>query len=763
MKLLLILKAFAHTIPVTPMLAALLANCQVDVLATPAENARYALTWEVGYSETYIGQPGQWVAAKIPGAVQLDYAKALEYGPYIWAENCKDYAWMEDKYFTYRTSFKKPSSGKKNRVFFVSQGIDYQFDIFLNGNKIFYQEGMFTPIELDLTDHLENDNTLDIKIYPPPEMLGFAAAHPAHTAKPAVSWGWDWHPRLIPVGIWDDTYLEVRNATYLKDVWVDYSLEEPFDRADIRVEVDGVKMAGCLLEWTLTDEEGREIIKTENRAADDLTRLEARLDNPELWWSHDHGNPYLYRSRLRLYGATGKLLETRVSKVGFRKVKMVMAETTWYDPPGFPNTSNVAPFQLEINGRPIFAKGSNWVGPEIFPGIIDRARYEVLVDRAVEANFNILRIWGGGIVKKESFFELCDEKGILVWQEFPLSCYNYVDDPVYLKVLKQESESIIKRVRKHASLALWSGGNELLNTWSGMTEQSLALRLLNSQCLLLDTHTPYINTSPVYGVGHGAYLFIDENGEDVYQRMIRINAMREKFTAYPEFGVPSPSSLEVLRTIIPESELWPPKPGTSWESHHGFKAWGGHPQSWLMVDMIEEFFGKSKDLETMVVNGQILQSEGYKAIFEGARRQKPYCSMALNWCFNEPWPTAANNSLINWPDLPKPAFYAVKDACRPFLASAEITGLVWSAGDEFSTDIWLLNDLSKPPCPANWKSYFVPGMRKYISLHGNSPLQKPIETSGDPQPVPFFRNGRLKKWSCSFRWRGIPNTIHLTR
>jgi beta-mannosidase len=108
--------------------------------------------------------------------------------------------------------------------------------------------------------------------------------------------------------------------------------------------------------------------------------------------------------------------------------------------------------------------------------------------------------------------------------------------------------------------------------------------------------------------------------------------------------------------------------------------------------MIEDFFGKSKNLEDLVEHGQLLQGEGYKAIYEEARRQKPYCSMALNWCYNEPWPTAANNSLINWPNTPKPGFYAVKDACRPIAASARNHKLKWLEGEEFSAQLWMLND-----------------------------------------------------------------------
>jgi beta-mannosidase len=112
-----------------------------------------------------------------------------------------------------------------------------------------------------------------------------------------------------------------------------------------------------------------------------------------------------------------------------------------------------------------------------------------------------------------------------------------------------------------------------------------------------------------------------------------------------------------------------------------------------MVDMLTDYFGSAKTLDELVDEGQWVQSEGLKAIYEEARRQKPHCAMALNWCFDEPWYTAANNSVINYPASPKPGFYAVRDACRPFCASAAIKKFKWNEGEEFSVRIWLLNDL----------------------------------------------------------------------
>jgi len=645
------------------------------------------LAWNLEYSI-----PGntriRTTKATVPGAVQLDIARAEQYGPWYYAENWKDYLWMEDEYFTYKTMFQRPETLPGERVVFCAGGIDYKFDVMLNGTPVLRQEGMFTPVELDLTDQLEDQNLLEIRIHPVPKTHPEPAdrSQAAQSFKPAVSYSWDWHPRLIPSGIWKEAFLEIRPASYLTRASLQHSLEDDLATAHITLDLAGTSLEEKQVTWKILDDENREVARLERSFRENHKQLSLTLDSPELWWPHDHGTPTLYTSVIELTGADNELIQILTEKIGFRKVRLVMNDGAWQEPQGFPKSRSVAPAQVEINGRRIFAKGTNWVNPEIFPGIITPERYDELTDRAVEANFNMLRVWGGGIVNKEAFYRQCDEKGLLVWQEFPLACNNYKATPEYMKVLEQEAASIIRSLRQHPCIAIWSGGNELFNSWSRMTDQSRALRMLNSLCLSLDPETPYINTSPLSGMGHGHYVFRDmQTGEEVYSTMERAH-----FTAYTEFGMPSPSPVAVLEKIIPPSELWPPEPGTSWESHHAYNAWVGN--TWLMQDMIEDYFGPSGSLEELVQNGQLIQVEGYKAIYEEARRQKPYCSMALNWCFNEPWPTAANNSLINWPDVPKPAFYGVRDACRPVLASARIRKFKWREGETFETDLFLLND-----------------------------------------------------------------------
>ena len=670
------------------LLLPLLALLIFPAFAMNNMNKKTGLTWEVGYSAAKEATPKKFIPATVPGAVQLDIAHGEKYPPLAFSDNYKQYGWMEDNYYTYRARFAKPELANGQRLFFHSKGIDYQFDILLNGKPLHSQEGMFTYVDIDLTDKLQADNELKIIVYPVPKLHASPVdrSQAAHVAKPPVSYGWDWHPRLVPLGIWDETCLELRENAYLTDFFVNYELSDNFDNAAISLRVEGANLDACKYQWQLTDAEGKIVLsKSGNLAADQSVIEGLTLNNPKLWWPHDHGTPYLYTSRLQILDASGKVLDEAVSKVGFRRAKLVMNEGAWDEPSGFPKSRSVPPAQIEINGRKIFAKGSNWVNPEIFPGIMSRQRYTEHILRGKEANFNIFRIWGGGIVNKESFFELCDEHGILVWQEFPLACNPYPDNKHYLTILEQEATSIVKRIRKHPSLAMWSGGNELFNSWSGMTDQSLPLRLLNSICLQHDPFTPYIPTSPLMGMAHGNYIFRYFEGIEVFEAMNNAH-----YTAYTEFGMPGLSPREVLESIIPAKELFPPKAGTAWQEHHAFGAWVG--ATWLCEEILEHYFGKAKNLDELIAQSQLLQCEGYKAIFEEARRQKPYCAMAVNWCFQEPWPTAANNSLIVYPNTPKPAFYAVSNSCRPVCASARLHKFQWKEGELFTADLYLLND-----------------------------------------------------------------------
>ena len=611
---------------------------------------------------------GEWFPAQVPGNLQHDYGVHMGWGDISVSENVTRFRQTEGYTWEYRTALDF-SLAPGETAFFVSEGIDYLFDILVDGELRLSHEGMFTRVEVPLTQ-ADAGRMLTVRIHPHPirKSAQYEDRQQAdQCVKPPVCYAWDWHPRMLVSGIWQDTYVETRHDDFIARCEAFYALSGDLTQADVWFETD------CAADVTITlfDPDGNEI-GTGNRFT---------LNRPRLWWCNGQGEPalYTYTARTAHHEVTGT--------IGIRRVRLVMNEGGWVEPVGFPKGRSVAPIQLELNGRRVFAKGSNWVNPDIFNGLVDAARYEALLTLARDAHMNILRCWGGSGIYKKAFYDLCDRMGIMVWAEFPLSCNNYVGTPHYLAVLEQEAVSILRQLRPHASVVMYCGGNELFNNWSLMTDQSLALRLLNKLCYEHDRDKPFIMTSPIFGMGHGGYTFYDPDAKkDVFQLF-----QSSSCTAYTEFGVPGVTAIEELERIIPRDELFPIRDMGSWRLHHAFGAWGA--MRWLCMDVLEMYAQEPLDSLSKVVDlSNWLQVEGYKAIFEEARRQAPYCSMAINWCYCEPWVTAAGNSLITYPVKPKPAYYAVQQALRPVLASARIPRFDWDAGECFHAELWLLND-----------------------------------------------------------------------
>ena len=624
------------------------------------------------FKQTWQGKncsEGVYFPASVPGNIQADYARAHGFADLQFADNYKQFLPLEDDHWEYRTTLAY-TKNEGERVFFVSRGIDYKYDILLDGDLLYSYEGIYRPVELDLTDKLKSESVLTVHIYPHPKRAGAPVGtrdEADASCKPPVCYGWDWNPRLLISGMWQEAYIETRDASYISEPKAVAILNDEMTEGSVTFDFDCAQ--AC--EISLYDADGKLVAHTSGR--------EMTVPSPKLWWCNGQGEAYLYRYEIK------NAHFSREGRIGFKRLRFLRNEGEG-DPKDFPKSRYAPPVTIELNGRKILAKGSNWVNPDVFWGEIDEARYDELLILARDANMNILRLWGGASVCKDSFYDLCDKYGILVWQEFMLACNNYPGTPEYLATLESEASYIIKNLRSHPSLAFWCGGNELFNSWSGMDDQSLPLRLLNKLCYELDPTRPFIPTSPIMGVGHGCYLFYSPmQGGDVFAEFQNAHN-----TAYTEFGVPSVASLESLKRIIPENELFPIEKTPAWVAHHAFGAWG--EANWLCLDVLRRYFGEPKSIEQIVENSSWLQSEGYKGAFEEMRRQWPHCSMMLNWCYNEPWITAANNSIIEYPAKPKKAYFAIKDAMRETIFSARIKKFSWCEGEMLEAEIWLLND-----------------------------------------------------------------------
>lgn len=633
---------------------------------------KHLLDWEVGFCSRYGDEPEKFFNAAVPGAVQLDYAREYGLPDYNRDLNFKKYRPLEDLYWVYMTEYDAVCS-QGNKLFLVVNGIDYSYEIYANGERLCKYEGMYKIQKLDLTRFSGGRIKLKIIIMPVPKST-LPGVHKDtrdeanQCCKPAVSYGWDFHPRLVPLGIWEDIFILETTCNSVPEPKCDYELSKDLKIAEIRLASAG--QPDTL--WEFRSPDG-EILFSGRGEKCDFT-----LKGPLLWWCNGYGDQPLYSYT----AVSGDISVTR--RVGIKRIELVKAAGSWGEGLNYPMTRNTPPITVRLNNTVIFAKGSNWVCPEIFYGRLNYDRYRKQLLLVKKAHLNFLRCWGGAVINKESFFEICDELGILVWQEFPLACNRYEGTEAYISVLKKEAEAIIERIKEHVCLMLWCGGNELFNNWSCMTDQDKAIRLMDKLTFEKTPEIPFLPTSPVMGMAHGPYNFNMSDGGEVIEAL-----QNSRNTGYTEFGGGGFSTKETLLQIADISELKPLNLENEIAVAHGTHA--------LSLET-ERYFGKITDFDKLIECGQLMQNVVQQFIFEEARRQKPYCSIVSNWCFNEPWPNTGNNSLICYPDNTKPAYYAVARACRSVLASARYRKFVYYAGETIDFDVYLLNDsLDKLP------------------------------------------------------------------
>ena len=645
--------------------------------------------------------------AKAPGNIQKDYAEFCGLTDYHYMNNCKFFETIENSFWSYKTNIEYKST-ENERVFFVTNGIEYEYDIKLNGKTLTHHEGMYTKIELDITDELKNGNSLEILIYPHPKIPGAHnySEQAAQCVKPPLNYGYDWHPRILVSGIWDETFIETRTSAFIRDAEASYTLNEDLTAADVHFEVD------CNEDFKI------ELFDNESNLLYSGKEKDIHLDNINLWWCRGQGEPYLY-------SYTVSSAENCISgKIGFRKIKLVM--NAWKDPE-WPKSRAPVAITVELNGRRIFAKGSNFVPPDVFTANTKEEAFRTLLEYAKEANMNMLRVWGGAVINKDFFFNICDELGLMIWQDFPLACNNYRGTEKYLSVLEPEARAIIKRVRRHACHVVWCGGNELFNSWSGMTDQSHAVRLLNKLCYEEDYHKPFLATTPLYGIGHGFYHFYDKTLNKTIHELFT----DYKKYAYTEFATPSFASMDQLRQIFDAETLNNPTDSedSPWVTHHAFKAW--FKNSWGCFDILDMVFGKQENLEAYVEKSNILQCHSLKYIFEEARRRSPECSMAFNWHFNDSWKTAAGNALIEYPTKRKPVYYAVQASLADVTGSIKPQKFSYKSGEEFNAELWLLND-SPNNINTNIEVYLTfNGQTKLLKVWNNASAEPNKHTKGE--------------------------------
>ena len=405
------------------------------------------------------------------------------------------------------------------------------------------------------------------------------------------------------------------------------------------------------------------------------------IKNPKRWWPHNLGEPYLYDIKV-IVKDKGKILDSISTKYGIRTIDLVTEKDSIGES-----------FYFKVNDVPVYAKGANYIPQHSFQNKVQDSDYENLLNNVVDANMNMLRVWGGGIYENDIFYELCDEKGILVWQDFMFACAMYPGDDDFLKTVEKEAEDNVRRLRNHASIALWCGNNENSEGWhrwgwqAGRSEDEKA-EIWNNYLKVFDsilpntvsqlTDTDYWETSPKYGRGNPKYK-TEGDAHDwwIWHDGYPFEHLEENVPRFmSEFGFQSFPSYETIRYINQNDSIE--------ISSEGFKNHQKHSRGFQIIeDYMQRDFPVPENPEDYVYISQLLQAYGIIKGIEAQRRAKPFNMGTLYWQLNDCWPAISWSSidfLGNW----KALHYKAKRSFEDVLISSKVEN------DTLRT--WIVND-----------------------------------------------------------------------
>ncbi len=652
-----------------------------------------------------------WIDATAPGDTHLALQAAGRIGNPFALGGEEACAWIGGWEWWWRTDFEAAPVGQGERLILTFEGLDTFAEIWLNGEPLGHCDNMFVHASFDIGDRLRAGvNQLAVAFTPPdaavedeaPLGWGLPSDPLIETKrnlmrKAQFGWGWDWGPRLPTVGIWAPVTLRRQRAAAIDSVRF-ATLEASQERARVSIEVtvDAFAASQTAARIVLSDPDGAPVFDRVIEVSAGVARAEFDIADPRLWWTGDLGSPELYLLAISL-SADGHDVDERSLRVGVRTI--VLDTSPDADEPG----TNF--FRFVLNGAPIFAKGACWIPASSFPASVDADRYRLLLEMSVDAHMNMIRIWGGGVYEHDAFYDLCDELGLLVWQDFMFACAPYPDDPAFTASVEVEVRHQVTRLRSHPSLALWCGNNDCLAIQSFANHLTQPDGLLAGQRLYdevmpavvaeLDPSTPYWPGSPAGGPHPNSMLAGDVHNWTVWHGVPLVPVDRlvggidrspagVAYTRYAEdmcrfvseYGIHASPSLKTLERALPPSERHVGSAGLI----HLIK---DVPKNKIDAMMIP-FVGSPETLVDYVDFTQITQAEGLKFGIEHFRRRTPHCSGSLIWQLNDCWP-CVSWSLIDYNGFGKAGYYYVRRAYAPLMAS-------FKAAEDGVLELWIVND-----------------------------------------------------------------------
>ena len=636
-----------------------------------------------GFSRTNpLNDTSRYMDVDVPMDLNVAMQKKGMIGDLNYGINYLSARWVSEQYWQYYKQFDAPGEALNKPVWLKFDRLDYCARIYLNGQSIGRHDNAFIPCIIDVTGKLkEGTNILTIAIesglydVADKNLSDYNNALSVHlnkrhwSRKPQYQFGWDWNPQLINIGITGDVSLIWRDEARLDNIVPRIMMADDLSAADIIIRsfIEGTKDAtGLTVEATL--------VETNQQVSGQITaskgikpyELKMRVSRPKLWWPAGQGDPNLYTLRVDVK-KDGKVIDSGTRKVGFRKIEVDRSQ--------HPVEGNY--FTIKVNNRPVFTKGGNWVPADMIYSSVDSKRIKKLVDMAVDANFNILRIWGGGLFAGNELLRLCDEKGVLVWHDFLFACSKYPGDNVdFYNNVKREVTWAVREFAYHPSLIVWCGNNELeWGTWGWgyATSGKIVPDYLIYHHLIpviMKEEDPYrfywpsspysenfeFPNSPITGDQHPWGVSLGKDTTSLW-------AYRGYVDRFPnEGGVLGASSPATLRQFLPPDEQF--IRSFSWDLHDNSMIFKTDKKG-VTYKFVEDWLGKDykkMSFDDYVFASALLQAEGLTEYINNYHRRMYSSSSAIFWMYNDSWPVTHGWTIVDYYLRKKLAYHPVRRA-----------------------------------------------------------------------------------------------------
>ncbi|MGY2896359.1 beta-mannosidase [Deinococcus sp. UYEF24] len=626
-----------------------------------------------------------WYSATVPGTVQSDLLDQDQIPDPSYGLNEPKVQWVGEQDWLYRLTFTPDADLLLHeQVELEFAGLDTLCTVWLNGEEVLKSDNMFVSHTLDVKSRLQSGkNTLHLlfrSVLPAGRALeaqyGQRAAwngdrSRVYIRKAQYHYGWDWGPVLLTCGPWKPVTLSGYSVT-VADVHLPSEVTPDLKTAFIPVNVT---LGGTLptqadprlhLHAELHGPDGQ-VLQSAELPVREHTEGLFELDDPQLWYPSGQGGQPLYTVVIKLTCAD-RLLSEIHTRTGLRRLRVVQEPVV-----GEPGRS----FTFEINNVPVFIGGANWIPEDLMLNRVSQGQYRERLTQARDGNLNMIRVWGGGIYEPDVFYDLCDELGLLVWQDFLFACGLYPAHPEFLESVRQEAEQAVRRLRNHPSLALWAGNNEdyavaesVGLSGPGIPAENFEARVIYEELLpevvsRLDAGRQYWPGSPWGGETSADPATGDRHSWEIWHgpmaRYQEYGQYQARFVS--EFGMQSAPALSTIGASVPEPERFP----ESRTLVHHNKAIGpdGEPDGHrrLAVYLADNLRGY-RNLAEYVYQTQLVQGEAMRSAYQTFRRRfagpgRYAVSGALVWQLNDCWPVSSW-AIIDSRGIAKPAYYAIK-------------------------------------------------------------------------------------------------------